>query len=232
MKTAPFTEPPDEFTSQEKIKYAVLGLVVIGGSFFIGRTLIRNARATSEEKKTFEEGNPATYAKQIKMSFDNDMWWGWGTDEQALRRVVMTIPSKEEFKKVINSYQKLYARSMMADMQEELSSSEYNEMLAIVAAKPDRGNAPITIASSPAQFESWAKRLKAAFDKTYGIFPGTDEAAIGTIFKEMPTQAAFWQTAEVYKEVFGQDLVSALKSELELFEYPVYMNIILKKPKE
>src|SRR5262245_16468529 len=130
----------DEFTVEEKIKYGLLGLILIGGSFFIGRSLFRKARATTEEKKTYEDGTPATYAKQIKMAFENDMWWGWGTDEEALRKIIVAIPGKEEFKKVISSYQKLYARNMMADMQDELTTSEYKEMLAIVAAKPERGN--------------------------------------------------------------------------------------------
>src|SRR5688500_17581218 len=93
----------DEFTLEEKIKYGILGLVVLGGSFFIGRSIIRKVRSNSEEKKTYEEGNAATYAKQIKMAFENDMWWGWGTDEEALRRTILAIPSKEEFRKVINS---------------------------------------------------------------------------------------------------------------------------------
>src|SRR5688572_26516060 len=132
-------EEQDDFTLEEKIKYGVIGLIVIGGSFFIGRSLIRKARATTEEKKTYEDGTPATYAKQIKMAFENDMWWGWGTDEEALRKIMVAIPSKDEFRKVINSYQKLYARSMMADLQAELTTSEYNEVLAIIAAKQDKG---------------------------------------------------------------------------------------------
>ena len=94
-------EQHDEFTLEEKIKYGILGLVVLGGSFFIGRSIIRKARSTSEEKKTYEEGSAATYAKQIKMAFENDMWWGWGTDEDALRKTIRAIPSREEFKKII-----------------------------------------------------------------------------------------------------------------------------------
>jgi len=47
--------------------------------------------------------------------------------------VLRSLPSKDEFKKIINSYQKLYTRSLMADLKDELSTTEYNEMLAIIA---------------------------------------------------------------------------------------------------
>lgn len=231
MSTETSTHEQDEFTIEEKIKYGILGLVVLGGSFFIGRSIIRKARANNEEKKTYEDGNPATYAKQIKMAFENDMWWGWGTDEEALRKAIIAIPSKDEFRKVINSYQKLYARSMMADMQDDLTTSEYNEMLAIITAKPEKGNEPIQIQQNPLQYQSWAKRLRAAFTVSYWMFPGTDEDAIKAVFMEIPTQAAFWETASAYKAEYGDDLVGDLKGELEFYEYGPMMEIILKKPK-
>ncbi len=223
----------DEFTLEEKIKYGILSLVVLGGSFFIGRSIIRKVRANTEEKKTYEEGNAATYAKQIKMAFENDMWWGWGTDEEALRKVIRAIPSKEEFKKVINSYQKLYARSMMADMQDELTTNEYNEMLAIIATKPERGTSPVQSQLSPQQYLSWAKRLRAAFEaNTWGFLSyGTDEDAVKAVFMEMPTQSAFLETARSYKAEYGDDLMRDLKSELEIWEMADMMSILEKKPK-
>jgi hypothetical protein len=220
----------DKFTLEEKIKYGIIGTVVLGAAFFIGRSVIRKARANTEEKKTYEDGNPATYAKQIKMAFENDMWWGWGTDEEALRKVVIGIPSKEEFRKVINSYQKLYARSMMADMQDELTTSEYNEILAIIAAKPERyksGQLPVI---STVQYQSWAKRLRAAFEvNTWGILPyGTDEDAIKAVFLEIPSKTAFQETARTYNNLYGDDLISDLKDELEIDEL-AEMNAILEK---
>jgi hypothetical protein len=233
MRTDASTTERDEFTIEEKLKYGCLGLVLLGGSFFIGRSIIRKARATSEEKKTYQEGNAATYAKQIRMAFENDMWWGWGTDEETLRRTIRAIPSKDEFRKVINSYQKLYARSMMADMQDELTTAEYNEMLAIIAAKPENGTAPVQIQLTSTQVLAWAKRLKAAFNvNTWGIIPyGTDEDAIKAVFMEIPTQAAFWETAKAYKIEYESDLIADLRSELELWEWSAIMGLIEKKPK-
>lgn len=219
----------DEFTTKEKVFYALAGIVVLGGSFFIGRSLIRKAVSSSEEKKSYDDTNPAAFAKRIKQAFDNDGWWG--TNEEGLREAIKTIPSKVAFKEVINSYQKLYNSSLMKDMQDELQASEYNEMIAIIAAKSDKYIPGQLLTISMQQLQAWAKRLKAAFDLSYGWIPATDEAAIKTVFIEIPTQAVFQQVAAVYKNEYGNDLFSDLKSELELWEYGPMINIINKKPK-
>ena len=38
------TSTHDEFTLKEKLTYGIVSVVVLGGSFFIGRSLIRKAR--------------------------------------------------------------------------------------------------------------------------------------------------------------------------------------------
>jgi hypothetical protein len=225
----PSTHHPDEFTFKEKLQYTLLGFVVVGGSFLLGRSLIRKAASNAEEKRTFEQGNPAMYAQQIRMALENDGWPG--KDLPALRQVIQAVPSIAEFKKVINSYQRLYARSLMMDLKKDLKTSEYNEMLAILAGKPAKGDMAVPVQLNTAQFQSWAQRLKAAFDKTYGIFPGTDEPAIKAVFMELPTQAAYQQLGIVYKAMYGNELESDLHSELEFWEYPSYMKIITDKPK-
>jgi hypothetical protein len=48
---------------------------------------------------------------------------------------------------------------------------------------------------------------------------------------EMPTQNDFQKVAEAYKNEYGNDLISDLKSELEFWEYAPMMDIINKKPK-
>jgi hypothetical protein len=220
--------PPDRFSFKEKLQYSLLGMIVIGGSFFIGRSLIRKAVATSEQKKTFEQGNPAAYAQQMRMAFENDGWPG--TDVAALREAIQAVPSVAEFKKIITSYQRLYNRSLMLDMKSHLKTTVYNEMLAILAAKPAKGSMQTPQQLSLAQFQSWAQRLKSAFDMTYGIFPGTDEKAIRAVFMEIPSQTAYRQLAAVYKTLYGNELDTDLRSELELWEYPSYMKIITDKP--
>ncbi len=231
MNAETSTHEHDEFTLKEKLGYGIAGIVVLGGCFFIGRSLLRKARSTSEEKKTYDESNPAAYAQKLKMAFENDNWFGWGTDEEAVRNVMRAIPSKDEFKRVINSYQKLYAKSLMMDLKDELTTTEYNEMLAILAGKPDKIAAGYVPQTGQQQYEAWAKRLKAAFDITYWFIPGTDEDAVKSVFMEIPTQADFQKVALAYKNLYGNDLTSDLQSELEFWEYAPMMEIILKKPK-
>jgi len=141
------------------------------------------------------------------------------------------VPSKDEFKKVINSYQKLYARSLMMDLKNELTTSEYNEMLAIIAGKPDKIGANYIPQIGQQQYLAWAKRLKAAFDISYWFIPGTDEDAVKAVFMEIPTQTDFQKVAVAYKSEYGNDLIGDLKNELEFWEYAPYISIINNKPK-
>jgi len=217
------------FTLKEKIQYSLLGIVVVGGAFLIGRNIVKKAEAKHEQKKTLDDGSAPTYAKQIKMAFQNDGWPG--TNKDALRQAIRDIPSKSEFRKVMTSYQKLYNSSLLGDMQKELKSTEYDEMLYIVSAKPETYNPNKPQPLTTEQLDAWAKRLKAAFDITYGPFPGTDEQAIKAVFLEIPTQAVFSQVGVVYKSIYGNDLITDLKSELEFWEYDPMMQIINNKPK-
>jgi hypothetical protein len=215
-----------ELTTKEKIQYGLIGIVVLGGAFMLVRSVVRKSRSNLEERLTLEDGNAATYAKQLKMAFENDGWPG--TDEDAVREALRRIASKEDFKAVIDSYQRLYNESILRDMKDELTSSEYAEMLAIISSKPDRYNGAQPL-STP-QYQAWARRLKAAFDLSYGWFPGTDEEAIRAVFLEIPSQAAFQQVSLAYKAEFGNDLLRDLQSELELWEYGPMMKLITDKP--
>ena len=230
MKATSYQEH-DDFTLKEKLTYSIVGLVVLGGSFLLGRSVVRGAKATSEQKKTYEDGNAASFAQQLKMAFENDNYFEWGTDEEAIRDVIRKVPSKDYFKQVINSYQRLYARSLMADLKSELASSEYNEMLAIIAGKPDKITGNYKPIITQQQYLAWAKRLKAAFDITYWFVPGTDEPAIKAVFMEIPTQSDFQKMAAAYLREYGNDLMSDLKSELEFWEIGAFTDIINNKPK-
>lgn len=217
-------------TIRERIAYGLIGIILIGGSVIITRNLIKKRRADAEDSKTYADGRPATYAKLLKMAFNNDGWFG--TNVNALREVIIRLPSKQVMRQVIDSYQKLYSRSLLRDMESELQSSEYNEMLAIISSKPEKYNESIPVQQlSVANYKGWASRLRAAFDKTYGPIPGTDEDAIKSVFTEIPTQSAFVQTGIIYRTMYGSDLITDLKSELEFWEYPSYMQIITQKPK-
>lgn len=221
----------DEFTLKEKLLYGGGAVVLSVGTFFLGRKIVRSLVSNREEKKSFEEENPATYAKRIKMAFDNDGWFGTNTPE--LRKALREIPSKQVFTKVANSYQKLYNSSIYRDLSDELQSTEYNEMLAIINAKPDRigkkGEQPQPLTYK--NYTEWAKRLKSAFDKEYGPFPGTDEEAAKAVFDEIPTQAAFIEVGKEYAKLYKQNMLDDLKDEVGFLDYSDWMKIITSKPK-
>lgn len=220
----------ERLTTREKIAVGLAGIVMLGGAIILVRKMVTKRQADAEQKLTYQEGSTATLAKQIKMAFDNDGWFG--TNTEALRNTIRRIPSRQIFRQTMDSYQKLYNSSLLRDMESELQLSEYNEMLSIISAKPERyttssANQPLT----PVNFQSWAARLKAAFDKSYGFIPGTDEAAIKAVFNEIPTQSAFVQVGFAYKSLYGRDLITDLKGELEFWEYTPYLQIIYQKPK-
>ncbi|MBL7910082.1 MAG: hypothetical protein JNJ41_03360 [Bacteroidia bacterium] len=211
---------------KEKLLYSAIGLAVLGGGVYFGRKLILNKVADKEESQSFEDGSSATTAKQIKMAFENDGWFG--TNTTALRNALRQISSKDEFAKVQKSYQKLYNSNLLKDMSDELQSTEYNEMLQIIAGKPPKkGQAPTVNA-----YDAWAKRLKAAFDKVYGFLPGTDGDAVVAVFNEIPTQTAFIQTAVSFKKLYGTNMLDDMKAEAEFGQYSDWMKIITTKKKK
>jgi hypothetical protein len=212
---------------KEKLLFSLIGIGIVGGGVFFGRKLVLKGISNREEKKSFEDGTPATLAKQFKMAFENDGWWG--TDVEKVRSTLRDIPSKQVFLKVQESYKKLYNSNLITDLSDELQTTEYNEMLQIIAQKPDKtGGKPTNPSLS---YDGWAKRLKAAFDKSYGFLPGTDEEAIKAVFTEIPTQKAFILTGIWYNKLYASNMMTDLKSELEMWEYSEYMKIILSKPK-
>lgn len=224
-------QPTEAWTLKEKIVYSLLGLVGVGGSIWLGRKIILNRAANKEQKNSFEDGTSATIAKQIKMAFENDGWWG--TNVTALRQTLTSVASKDDWNKVLKSYEMLYSTptakaNLLKDMSDELQSTEYNEMMQIIDAKPQKKGQ----ASAINQYRAWAKRLKAAFDKQYGFLPGTDDVAITTTLNEIPTQAAFIQMGVEYKRLYGTNVMDDLKAESEFGQYDDWMTIIFQKRKQ
>ena len=115
--------------------YSTLGLGTATGLFFLARHFYKKARANVSQKRSLEVGDPATFAKQLKMAFDNDNYAGWGTNEKMVMQVFNEIPSKSMYSKVQKEYANLYGKSLNADLEDELSSEEYNELIRILNAK-------------------------------------------------------------------------------------------------
>ena len=224
---SPTKEQQENWTLKEKLIYSLVGFVVVGGVIYFGGKYIKGLIAGNEENKTFEDGSSATYAKQIKMAFDNDGWPG--TDTTALRATLREIPSKEAFDKIVKSYDKLYNENLLKDMSSELQTTEYNEMLQIINGKPLKKGQAL-----PADaYNAWAKRFKAAFDKGYGPFGGTDGDAIVAILSEIPTHAAFIKVGVAYAKLYaGKNIMTEMKNEGEFGQYDEWIKIITKKPQK
>ncbi len=193
---------------------AGLGVVTAGTLIFLlVRSRLRAARARVEESKAFGNSKHATWAKQFKQAFDNDGWWG--TDVPLVRRTMTAIPSKEDFKKVQESYKALTSGgNLIMDLSDELTKLEYDEMLTIKNAKPEKAKGAEAVKIYDPK--GWARRLNAAVSYTWiGFMPGTDEDAIKTVFREFPNKKAFYDTAAAYKKMYGTSLSADLDGDLD-----------------
>lgn len=224
---SPTMEQQESWTLKEKLIYSLAGIVVVGGVIYFANKYIKGMIAGNEENKSFEDGSSATYAKQIKMAFENDGWPG--TDTTSLRATLREVPSKEVFDKIVKSYDKLYNENLLKDLSTELQTTEYNEMLQIINGKPLKKGQAL-----PADaYNAWAKRFKAAFDKGYAFVGGTDADAIVAILSEIPTHAAFIKVGVAYAKLYaGKNIMTEMKSEGEFGQYDEWMKIITKKPQK
>jgi hypothetical protein len=116
---------------------SVLGLGATAAAYLGLKSLIKKFEANHELKNSANEGDPATYATQFKMAFDNDNWLGWGTNLTMVFNTITAIPTKKAFSKVQASYKALYNRNLNADLTDELSTDEYSKFIRMLAAKKD-----------------------------------------------------------------------------------------------
>ena len=118
-----------------QIVAAILATAAGAGTFIGIRYVVKNLKQGLQEKNALYEGDPAAYATQLKMAFENDTWFGWGTDEEIIFRTLEEIPSKAIFSKVQNAYRDLYGNSLAADLKEELSTEDYIQAMQILNSK-------------------------------------------------------------------------------------------------
>jgi len=117
------------------VTYSALGLGTATGMFMLARLFYKKAKKNSIEKNSLSEGDPATFARQLKMAFDNDNWIGWGTNNEMVMQIFHQIPTKSSYQKVQKAYFGLYNKSLTADLESELTSDEYNEVIRILSIK-------------------------------------------------------------------------------------------------
>lgn len=120
----------------EKVKFGLLAGVAGLGTFLIARKIVRHMNKRAQLKNALTPGDPAASAIQLKMAFDNDNYFGWGTDDELVFSVLESIPDSSFMRKVRNAYWKTYTRELMADLQDELDNEEFAKALSIINSKP------------------------------------------------------------------------------------------------
>lgn len=118
------------------IAYSIAFSITVGGGlglYYFGRKRLRKLQSQSSENQAMDPGSAASFAKQLKMAFDNDGWWG--TDEEAVYRVMREIPSRSHYDEVQKAYRRMYNRELNADLEDELDSKEMAIVQEILALK-------------------------------------------------------------------------------------------------
>lgn len=230
--TAPVSyKPPVEEKSFDVKKALTITLITglgIGAIAFFGTRAVKQKKANKSDSESFKAGTPEYKAKQIKMFFENDSSFGAGTDVEKLRHLLTKIGSQDEMNQIRAEYKKQNDTLLEQDLKKELQSSQFIEFSQIIAAKPKKAGQKV---SAEILAKSWAIRLKAAFDKEYGPFPGTDEEAIKAVAFELPTQQAFVNTGVAYYREYGRKLMEDLKDELSSADWLEVMKVITTKRK-
>ena len=171
-----------------------------------------------EEGRVFSGDQHAAWAKRFKVAFLNDGWAG--TIETVVRNTLLEIPSKEDFKKVENSYSKMFEGEVLGKtLESELSHTEYAEMVAIFNSKPEKSK---NVQKGVPIFdpEGWAIRIHAGVSYQWlSIGWGTDWEAIKRVIIEMKkagAQKSFKATELEYEDKFATSLKNDLQGDLDL----------------
>jgi len=117
------------------VAYTTVGAGAMTGLFFLARHFYKKAQANRAEKNSLNEGDPALYAKQLKMAFENDNYFGWGTNYNMVKEVFREIPTKKMYNKVMKSYFDMYGTNLNADLKGELDIEEFNTIIRVLNAK-------------------------------------------------------------------------------------------------
>jgi hypothetical protein len=229
--SAPIQYIPNQeksFSLKEALGYTLITGLGIGAIIYFGGRRIKQKKTDKADSQSFKVGTAEYKAKEIKMFFENDNSFSVGTDFEKLRHLLTQVSSQEEMDKIKSAYF-LQNRSVLDnDLKKELQSTQFIELSQIIAAKPKKAGQKV---SGDILYKSWAIRLKAAFDKTYGFVPGTDEKAIQSVFDEIPTQRAFVNVGVAYYKEYKRKLMEDLKDELSTSEYYSFMKQLTDKPK-
>lgn len=194
------------------IAWMVLGGVALAGvGYLVVRKAIRVHKDKKESRKGFDMSEAASFAKRINQAFWNDNWFG--TNEVKLRKVLTDIPTWEFWLAVSKSYEDQFQSVLADDLEDELDTTEFDEMMEIV----NRLKVPKSNLNE--HVRSWNERLRNAWDVSCWLFPCTDEDAAYSVLKDikkMPDPfAALSRLEDYYHDENGISLQDEAESEME-----------------
>lgn len=208
------------------VLWGIIGTAAVGTLVYFGWKIITDKISDSESKGSLDNEDPAYYAKQFKIGFDNNNWYG--ADMETVRATMLAIPSKQFFRKVGDSYHRQYKSNLFKDLEKYLKSTEYQEMQAIYRVKPEKtGGSNATPIYDP---YAWAERIHAALSyETWGLMWGTDEDAIKQVIREIPNQAAWEDVKAAYESTYSIDIAEDIDGDLDSDEFDFREELQKKK---
>lgn len=113
-----------------------VGVAAVGGLTLGTVKIVQAVRRKNEYEGALTYEKPASIASEIYMALQNDMMFGWGTDEEAVFAAFNRIVSQTHFSQVQDSYRTLYQKDLNRDLQDELSSEDYQKIMNVLRTKP------------------------------------------------------------------------------------------------
>lgn len=137
----------DEIDDIVKIGF-VAGVGIVGFAFYQKwQSRIQDQKIDTIYSDAAQNGSAAEFAKQFRRAFDNCGFTGcYGTDEEALQKLVKDIPTKKFLKQVETEYFKITnGSSLQLDLFEELTgwgntasdNALYDKLISELNTKPN-----------------------------------------------------------------------------------------------
>ncbi len=205
--------------------WGLVGTISLGTLVYLGWKFVGNKISDQESKGSLSNEDPAYYAKQFKIGFDNNNWYG--SDMNVIREAMIAIPSKDFFNKVADSYRRQYHKSLFQELEAKLKSTEYQEMQAIYKVKPQKtGGKNAAPIYDP---YALATRIHAAVNyETMGLFWGTDLEAIKQVVREVPDQTTWDDVKSAYSAKYSLSMVEDIESDVSDFDYDLHEELAKK----
>ena len=128
-------------TAENLEKYAITTAIFAGlgvGGYLVLKGQIAKAKVAKVEETSLDAGSASNLAQRLKMAFENDNYFGLGTDVEAVYAVFNELKRQSDYQQVKDAYTTLFKSSLDADLRDELNIEEWNNVQKIFAKKPKK----------------------------------------------------------------------------------------------